>query len=104
MPALALGLAAVLLGGFGATAAYHPPVAYGLGIQAIVIDDRYFEAARRSVDFIKRYIFPGGRSPLFWGSLATGLGLATALTVVLAGPTLPCSSSPASGRSSPSRR
>ncbi len=32
------GGTAVLLGGFGATAAYHPPVAYGLGIQAIVID------------------------------------------------------------------
>jgi len=28
-------------------------------IQAITIQDRYYEQARREVDFIKRYIFPG---------------------------------------------
>jgi cyclopropane-fatty-acyl-phospholipid synthase len=32
-------------------------------LQAIVIEDRDFESARRSVDFIKRYIFPGGCLP-----------------------------------------
>ena len=29
-------------------------------IQAITIQDRFYEPARREVDFIKRYIFPGG--------------------------------------------
>jgi len=29
-------------------------------LQAITIADRYYERAKRSVDFIKRYIFPGG--------------------------------------------
>ena len=32
-------------------------------IQAITIPDRRYEQARRSVDFIKRYIFPGGCLP-----------------------------------------
>ncbi len=32
-------------------------------IQAITITDQRYEAARRSVDFIKRYIFPGGCLP-----------------------------------------
>jgi cyclopropane-fatty-acyl-phospholipid synthase len=32
-------------------------------IQAITIQDRYYEAARREVDFIKRYIFPGSCIP-----------------------------------------
>jgi cyclopropane-fatty-acyl-phospholipid synthase len=32
-------------------------------IQAITIQDRYYAAARREVDFIKRYIFPGGCIP-----------------------------------------
>jgi cyclopropane-fatty-acyl-phospholipid synthase len=32
-------------------------------IQAIVIRDAYYEAARRSVDFIQRYIFPGSCIP-----------------------------------------
>ncbi len=32
-------------------------------IQAITIQDRYYESARREVDFIKRYIFPGGCIP-----------------------------------------
>lgn len=32
-------------------------------IQAITIQDRYYEAARREVDFIKRYIFPGSCLP-----------------------------------------
>jgi len=32
-------------------------------IQAITIQDRYYDSARRSVDFIKRYIFPGSCIP-----------------------------------------
>lgn len=32
-------------------------------IQAIVIDDALYDAYRRSVDFIQRYIFPGGFLP-----------------------------------------
>ncbi len=32
-------------------------------IQAIVIQDRFYESARREVDFIKRYIFPGSCIP-----------------------------------------
>lgn len=33
------------------------------GIQAITIQDRFFDAYRREVDFIQRYIFPGGMLP-----------------------------------------
>lgn len=32
-------------------------------LQAIVIADRHFEQAKRSVDFIQKYIFPGGALP-----------------------------------------
>jgi len=32
-------------------------------LQAIVIADRHFDQARRSVDFIQKYIFPGGALP-----------------------------------------
>lgn len=32
-------------------------------LQAIVIADRHFDEARRSVDFIQKYIFPGGALP-----------------------------------------
>ena len=32
-------------------------------LQAITIADQHYEAARRSVDFIQRYIFPGGALP-----------------------------------------
>jgi cyclopropane-fatty-acyl-phospholipid synthase len=32
-------------------------------IQAITIQDRYYESARREVDFIKRYVFPGSCIP-----------------------------------------
>jgi cyclopropane-fatty-acyl-phospholipid synthase len=35
-------------------------------IQAITIPDQDFEASKRSVDFIKRYIFPGGSLPSVW--------------------------------------
>lgn len=33
------------------------------GLQIITIDERYFSAYRRSVDFIQKYIFPGGMLP-----------------------------------------
>jgi cyclopropane-fatty-acyl-phospholipid synthase len=33
------------------------------GIQAITIQDRYFDGYRREVDFIRRYVFPGGMLP-----------------------------------------
>ena len=34
-----------------------------MALQAITIADRNYEAARRSVDFIQRYVFPGGALP-----------------------------------------
>ena len=33
------------------------------GIQAITIQDRFFQGYRREVDFIQRYVFPGGMLP-----------------------------------------
>ena len=33
------------------------------GIQAITIQDRFFDAYRREIDFIRRYVFPGGMLP-----------------------------------------
>jgi cyclopropane-fatty-acyl-phospholipid synthase len=33
------------------------------GLQVITIQDRFFETYRREVDFIRRYIFPGGMLP-----------------------------------------
>ena len=33
------------------------------GIQAIVIQDKFFDMYRREVDFIQRYVFPGGMLP-----------------------------------------
>src|SRR5205823_11887832 len=33
------------------------------GIQAITIQDRLFQSYRREVDFIQRYVFPGGMLP-----------------------------------------
>ncbi len=48
------------------------------GLQVITIDDRYFEDYRHSVDFIQRYIFPGGMlpSPTALRTAATANGLA----------------------------
>src|SRR3954463_9127758 len=34
-----------------------------VGIQAITIQDKFFETYRREVDFIQRYVFPGGMLP-----------------------------------------
>ncbi len=40
------------------------PVSGGMvGIQAITIQDRFFQTYRREVDFIRRYVFPGGMLP-----------------------------------------
>lgn len=33
------------------------------GLQVITIDERFFEAYKREVDFIQRYVFPGGMLP-----------------------------------------
>jgi cyclopropane-fatty-acyl-phospholipid synthase len=45
-------------------------------IQGIIIADRHYEQARRSVDFIQKYIFPGGALP----SLASLLAAAARAT------------------------
>lgn len=49
-------------------------------IQAITVPDSHYEAARREVDFIKRYIFPGSNIPsegiLSKAAAGAGLGLA----------------------------
>lgn len=47
------------------------------GIQAITIQDRFFSAYRREVDFIRRYMFPGGMlpSPERLKRLGEGFGL-----------------------------
>lgn len=34
-----------------------------MALQSITIDPRYYHQARREVDFIKRYIFPGANIP-----------------------------------------
>ena len=47
-------------------------------LQAIVIPDQRFERYRRSVDFIQRYIFPGGCLPSI-GAICQSLGRATDL-------------------------
>jgi len=47
------------------------------GIQAITIQDRLFQSYRREVDFIQRYVFPGGMlpSPAVLKSLGDRFGL-----------------------------
>src|SRR5450631_3565183 len=47
------------------------------GIQAITIQDRLFQTYRREVDFIQRYVFPGGMlpSPLVLKSLGERFGV-----------------------------
>lgn len=49
-------------------------------IQAITIADRYYEESKRSVDFIKRYIFPGSCIPSI-GAMAGSVARATELTI-----------------------
>ena len=50
-------------------------------IQAIVIDDRSFERAKRHDDFVRRMVFPGGCLPSV-ASLTTSLARATDLRLV----------------------
>jgi cyclopropane-fatty-acyl-phospholipid synthase len=50
-------------------------------IQAIVIDDRSFERAKRHQDFVRRMVFPGGCVPSV-ASLTTSLARATDLRIV----------------------
>jgi cyclopropane-fatty-acyl-phospholipid synthase len=50
-------------------------------IQAIVIDDRSFERAKRHRDFVRRMVFPGGCLPSV-ASLTTSLARATDLRMV----------------------
>jgi cyclopropane-fatty-acyl-phospholipid synthase len=52
-----------------------------MALQAIVIPDRFYEHARRSVDFIKRYIFPGSFLPSV-GALVRAIGTASDLDIV----------------------
>jgi cyclopropane-fatty-acyl-phospholipid synthase len=49
-------------------------------IQAITIQDRFYESARREVDFIKKYIFPGSCIPSV--SVLTGAAAPTDLRLV----------------------
>ena len=48
-----------------------------VGIQAITIQDRFYASYRREMDFIRRYIFPGGMlpSPETLKTLGEGFGL-----------------------------
>jgi cyclopropane-fatty-acyl-phospholipid synthase len=47
------------------------------GIQTITIQDRFFDNYRREIDFIRRYVFPGGMlpSPSMLKSLGQGFGI-----------------------------
>ncbi len=50
-------------------------------VQAIVNREQAFEESKKSVDFIRRYIFPGGHLPTV-GSMCEALGSATDLRLV----------------------
>lgn len=50
-------------------------------LQAITIDDRLYESARHSVDFIQRYIFPGSGIPAL-GPMTDALKRVTGLTPI----------------------
>jgi cyclopropane-fatty-acyl-phospholipid synthase len=50
------------------------------GLQAITIRDQRYDAARREVDFIKRYIFPGGHLPSL-GAIAASSARASDLQI-----------------------
>ncbi len=57
----------------------HPNGLFAL--QAITIPDQRYDDYRRSVDFIQRYIFPGGFLPSF-GAIARSVGKATDLQMI----------------------
>ena len=50
-------------------------------IQAITMPDQRFESYRRSIDFIQRYVFPGGFLPSL-GAIQSSISTATDLRVV----------------------
>lgn len=50
-------------------------------LQGIVIADRFYERARRSVDFIQKHVFPGGALPSL-GALQASVARATDLQLV----------------------
>lgn len=52
-----------------------------MALQSITIDDRYYESARDSVDFIKRHIFPGCCIPAV-GALTASITRSSALRLV----------------------
>jgi cyclopropane-fatty-acyl-phospholipid synthase len=52
-----------------------------MALQAIVIAEQFYESARRTVDFIKRYVFPGGHLPSV-GAIANSVARATDLRFV----------------------
>jgi cyclopropane-fatty-acyl-phospholipid synthase len=51
-----------------------------MGLQAIVVADRDYQSSLRNVDFIKRYIFPGGQL-VSLGAISGSLAAATDLRV-----------------------
>ena len=57
-----------------------------MALQAITILDRLYDRARRHVDFIKRYIFPGSCIPSL---AALGPAVARASDVLCKGPAAP---------------
>ncbi len=64
---------------FGACSARLAPGG-AMGLQAIVVSDRDFERSRRGVDFIKRYVFPGGQLPSL-GAMVAALSRTSDLRV-----------------------
>jgi len=52
-----------------------------MALQAIVIHDQRYDQYRRSVDFIRRYVFPGGHLPSL-GAISGSIGRATDLRIV----------------------
>jgi cyclopropane-fatty-acyl-phospholipid synthase len=65
---------------FGACSRLLAP--HGLmALQAIVIPDQLYDRSRRTVDFIKRFVFPGGCLPSV-GAIATSIGRTSDLSIV----------------------
>lgn len=50
-------------------------------IQAITLADRYYEKAKREVDYIKRYVFPGSCIPAL-GAMSASVARATDMTII----------------------
>ena len=69
------------LGRFAQVCAERLKPGGALGLQAITIDDRLYDDARRRVDFIKRYVFPGSFIPSIQ-ALHTAFAKRTDLTLL----------------------